>query len=91
VGFMRSKYRHLQQSGFFGERFEGFSGGVSWAAHCIAEEDKGFPGCLGGLETQREALGRWRHIFCPQSSCWTKGTAREKVMAWFLIQENSTE
>lgn len=21
VGFMRSKYRHLQQSGFFGERF----------------------------------------------------------------------
>lgn len=30
VGFMRSKYRHLQQSGFFGEQL---SGGVSCSLH----------------------------------------------------------
>lgn len=50
------------------------------AAHCISEEDKGFLGCLGGLETQRGSPGKVkeaRSTFCSQSSCWTKGTAGE--------------
>lgn len=60
------------------------------AAHCIPEEDKGFLGCLGGLETQRGALGSEETPFVPNPPAGQRGL-QEKVMAWILIQENSTE
>lgn len=61
------------------------------AAHCISEKDKGFLGCLGGLETQRGSPGKVkeaRSTFCSQSSRWTKGTAGEGQGS-VLIRETS--
>lgn len=61
------------------------------AAHCTSEEDKGFLGCLGGLGTQREEPWEGEETsFVPSPPAGQRGLP-EKVMAWFLIQQNSTE
>lgn len=51
------------------------------AAHCISEEDKGFLGCLGGLETQRGSPGKVKEApFVPSPPTGQRGL-REKVKA----------
>lgn len=56
------------------------------AAHCISEKDKGFLGCLGGLETQRGSPGKVKEEapFVPsppagQRALWEKVNAQ----LWF--------